>query len=965
MPNRTRALAKLRRRLRSSARNALELARLGRLGEQYGAPYEVVDQGAHHKLRRYATQAGEGAPVALLVPPLMLTAEIYDLAADTSAVTALGGYGVRPFVVDFGAPEREEGGMERTLDDHVRAVVACIERVRALSSRDVHIVGYSQGGMFAYQAAAYLRGAGVRSVVTFGSPVDIHRSLPALRRDLTGALVQLLEPAVTRVIDSVEGLPGKLTSTAFKLVSTRKEIQQRMEFLRLLSDRSALVRREARRRFLGGEGFVAWPGPAFKSFVEDFIVHNRMLSGGFVIDGRTVTLADIRCPILAFVGGTDEMARPAAVRAIEQAAPYADVSFLTVPAGHFGLVVGSRAMQVTWPAVAGWIAWREGTGPEPAALRAPRPLDPDDLEAADFDLELEMVFDTVTKGARAAWKRLGEMAAGANDVMDAVRYQEPRLRRLGAMQPDTPVSPARVLAERAERHPEATFFLWRDRAFSYRDADTRVGNVARGLISCGVRPGDRVGVVMGSRPSFLSMVTALSRVGAVAVVAPVDATSAAIAAAFEEAKVGVVASDPEHAPRVRAATGKEVLVLGGGPGPRTLPPGLVDMETIDPSTVVLPAEIALDAGRARDLSMILLRPGDRGELRAAAVTNHRWALSAFGAAAACTLKPGDTVYCCIPLHHPTGVLASVGAAIAGGVRLALAEHFTPATFDADVRRAGATVVFYAGEMLRALLFQPPSRGDKTLPVRLFAGSGMRADLAARLRERMGVPAMEFYAGTAHKVILASVAGGKVGALGRPLPGSAPVVVLACDLGTGEITRDARGRPIIAATGEPGLLAARLEDDEEARPEAVIRGVLLEQDRWFVTGDVVRRDADGDAWFIDALWGFVRTAGGPVSTRKVEDAFYALPEVELAACWGVEAELAAAFTAQGEVDAERLAGLAAALAPHERPRRVLQVTKIPLTEGFRPRKADLAAGRGVTVVAEHAWDATTGTYARRR
>ena len=121
----------------AGARNALELARLGRLGEDYAAPYEVVDQGEHHRLRRYATCDRDDAPVALFVPPLMVTSEVYDVAPDVSAVATLGARGIQPFVVDFGAPEHQEGGMHRTLDDHVRAVLRSIDRARELTGRDV------------------------------------------------------------------------------------------------------------------------------------------------------------------------------------------------------------------------------------------------------------------------------------------------------------------------------------------------------------------------------------------------------------------------------------------------------------------------------------------------------------------------------------------------------------------------------------------------------------------------------------------------------------------------------------------------------------------------------------------------------------------------------------------------------------------------------------------------------------
>jgi putative long chain acyl-CoA synthase len=928
----------VRKRLRASSRNALELVRLGRLGEAYGAPYEIVDQGENHRLRRYATSEATDAPPALLIPPLMVTAEVYDVSSDTSAVTMLGALGVQPFVVDFGAPERESGGMLRTLDDHIRGVLASIDRVRAITGRDVHLCGYSQGGMFAYQAAADRRSAGIRSLVTFGSPVDIHQGLPA-PTELTEALVRVFEPATTWLLDRVEGLPGTLTSTVFKMLSPRKEIQARVEFVRQLHDRNALVRREGRRRFLGGEGFVAWPGPALRMFFEEFIVKNRMLRGGFVIDGRTVSLADITCPILAFVGESDEIARPESVRAIVQAAPDAAIDFVKIRAGHFGLVVGSRAMKTTWPTVAQWIHFNEGTGPRPAALASPEKAETDDLEAGDFDIEIELLFDTITRAVRSGARRLGDAFASTSDAMDAVRYQEPRLRRLSELGAETRISPSLELAHRAAEHPDGTFFLWRDRAFSYRASDARVTNVARGLYACGVRPGDRVAVIMGSRPSFLSMVSALGRLGAVSVIVPPDADTAEARRALEKLDVKYHAAEPENAGRWHDALEKPVLVLGGGGRERKLAPGLIDMEAIDPAAVSLPGSLVLDPGLARDLSMILLRPSATGELRAARVTNARWALSALGAGAACTLKPDDTVLSCVPLHHPTGILVGVGAAIAAGSRLALADHFEASTFLPNARRAGATVVFYAGEMLRGLLFERPGRGDHTLPIRLFAGSGMRADLAARLKERFGVGVMEFYAGTAQKVILANATGEKPGALGRVLPGSAEVAIVRVDLAAKRPIRGDDGFFVRAPKGEPGLLAARAGEAETTEPgEGIVEGSLAAGDRWFVLHDVVREDDDGDYWFVDSLAGFVVTKDGKaVSTRKVEDALYTLPEIEIASVVGKDGELTATFVAKETVAEARIAEALGKLAEHERPRDVRQVAAIALTDGFRPRK----------------------------
>jgi len=78
------------RRLGLAWQNALEIARAGRLTAPYGAPYEVVHEDRIARLRRYRRDAGSAArPIRaplLLVPPLMVTAEVYDISPDTSSV---------------------------------------------------------------------------------------------------------------------------------------------------------------------------------------------------------------------------------------------------------------------------------------------------------------------------------------------------------------------------------------------------------------------------------------------------------------------------------------------------------------------------------------------------------------------------------------------------------------------------------------------------------------------------------------------------------------------------------------------------------------------------------------------------------------------------------------------------------------------------------------------------------------
>jgi len=351
-------------RLGAAAQNALEVARFGGLVvEQQPSPYEVAEEQRVYKLRRYYPGAAEGPPV-LLVPPLMLAAEIYDVSQSTSAVTTLFAHGVDPWVVDFGAPEREEGGLERTLTDHVLAVSDAVDRVRAATARSVHLGGYSQGGMFCYQAAALRRTEGLGSVITFGSPVDTRLGMPF------GLPEQAAAAAAGVAADVLGGfsIPAWVSRTGFRLLDPVKSVRSRLEFILQLHDREALAPREGQRRFLEGEGWVAWPGPAMADFLRQFIEHNRMLEGGFVIEDRLVTLADIDCPILSVVGTVDEIAPAPGVRAIRAAAPRAEIYELALEAGHFGLVVGSKSNAITWPVVARWARWRAGEEQPPQQI---------------------------------------------------------------------------------------------------------------------------------------------------------------------------------------------------------------------------------------------------------------------------------------------------------------------------------------------------------------------------------------------------------------------------------------------------------------------------------------------------------------------------------------------------------------------------------------------------------------------
>ena len=365
-------------RLVATAQNGLEVLRYG--GLETGAvpsPFQIIESVPMYRLRRYfppdsrpgATPAG---PPVLMVHPMMMSADMWDVTRDEGAVGILHKAGIDPWVIDFGSPDKIEGGMQRNLADHVVALSEAIDTVKVVTGRDVHLAGYSQGGMFAYQTAAYRRSKDVASIIGFGSPVDTLAALPMnLPASLAPAAADFMADHVFSRID----IPGWLARTGFQMLDPLKTAQSRLDFLRQLHDREALLPREQQRRFLASEGWIAWSGPAISELLKQFIAHNRMMTGGFSIHGDLVTLSDIDCPVLAVIGEVDDIGQPASVRGIKRAAPQADVYEFLIRAGHFGLVVGSKAASRTWPTVAAWVRWLDGGGDMPEGV-SPMPLQP-------------------------------------------------------------------------------------------------------------------------------------------------------------------------------------------------------------------------------------------------------------------------------------------------------------------------------------------------------------------------------------------------------------------------------------------------------------------------------------------------------------------------------------------------------------------------------------------------------------
>jgi putative long chain acyl-CoA synthase len=933
-------LAQRTDQLGAVAMNAAQLLMHGgfETGEK-GSPFEVVAKEPMYRLRRYFPDSDSaGRPAVVLVPPMMFVADVYDVSSSSSAVSVLHQHGIDPWVVDFGAPEHEDGGLQRTLADHIVAISEIVDRVRDLTDRDVHLGGYSQGGVFSYSVAAYRHGAGLASVISFGSPVDT-KSVGIF--SLPEPVMELAADAVAALLDRT-GLPGWATREGFRLLDPVKNVRSRVQFLRQLHDREALLPNERQRRFIESEGWIAWPAPALADALRQFIAQNRMLSGGMVIDGRPVTLADIERPVLCVVGENDQIGQPEAVRAIGRAAPRADIYEVSLPVGHLGIVVGSAATTGTWPAVAAWASHLDNGTEIPSAIQ---PMATSKV-GADSGGRNSFIA-AVGHGLAAGW-RLGAATLDATWALTAgAATTLPRLLRLELVRPDTRVSLGRLLDERAEGHPDAVGFLWEDRAHTHAALKTRIDAVVAGLLSVGVRQGEAVGVLMDTRPSMLIAVAALNRIGAVVVLLRPDGSLA------EEIKLGGagrIVTDPEHVDSVRAQIDAEVFVLGGGAGQRDLGvDGVIDMERIDPAEVILPTWYRPNPGLARETAFVLFT-GDGSSTRARTITNARWARAAFGTAASAELGPRDTVFSVNPIHHPSGLLMSLGGAIASGARFSMASRFDPDTFWNEARRYGVTVVSYTWTQLRDLVEAPPHPGEHHHTIRTFIGSGMPVGLWHRVIERFA-PArvVEYYASAQTDAILVNVPGTKVGCVGTPLPGSPELRIARIDEKTRRLALRADGSAEQCRPREIGMLLSRIEPGM-SQPSRPTRGLFAPGDAWLLTGDLFYRDEDGDFWLAGSADSLVTTAHGVVGGSAVEDALGIVDAIDMSVTYAIPgadgddlAVTAVTLRSERTMDATDLSVALSQLPPDRRPNLVRVVERIPTSTSHRPLPSAFAEG----------------------
>ena len=461
------------------------------------------------------------------------------------------------------------------------------------------------------------------------------------------------------------------------------------------------------------------------------------------------------------------------------------------------------------------------------------------------------------------------------------------LSRLNKLTDDSEISFARALSEQAIKAPGDTYFLYDGRAHSYSDANKRIDNIVRGLISIGVRTGDHVGILMHARPSSLATIMAVNRLGAVAVLLRNIQTDNQPAIELRLGRVQFLIADPENAELAEKHYKSQVYILGGfGRSQRKLPPTVEDMEKIDPAKIALPDWYQPSPGKAKDLAYILFS-GLGEDTSMDVITNKRWALSALGTASATHLMKSDTAFCWTPLHDPTGLIVSVSASLVAGARVAVARKYDAQTFWKEARSYGARVVFYAGNMLRELVDSPPNKLETGHSIRMFCGVGMPEPLAKRVQARFPTTkVMEIFVAKDTNAYLANISCQKPGPVVKPLPGSCDITLVHWNHDINQPYYDAAGYLCPVPRGVPGMLLTK-EDSYRNGSKHPIHNVLKKGDCWQVTGDIFLLDDDDEYRYVDKLKSFIHVNDDWLPSLPIENAVWQSESVSIAAAYQID------------------------------------------------------------------------------
>ena len=425
---------------------------------------------------------------------------------------------------------------------------------------------------------------------------------------------------------------------------------------------------------------------------------------------------------------------------------------------------------------------------------------------------------------------------------------------------------ARLGEANVERFGEYAALHFEGREFTNVDQQRTAARVANALARMGVRPGDRVVVLMPNCPEVLAAYSGILKAGAVIVPIVFLLSADEVRHILADSAAKVVITAPELASNVEGWRGPVISVGGADGGTRAW----------DDWIAREPNNFATIERADGELAVILYTSGTTGKPKGVALSHANLASNARAAASIYELDRTRWNLGVLPLSHSYGlVMLNAGSIL--GTKTVLLRWFNPeAVLDAISRFRVQAMAGVPTMYVYLLNYAGADRFD-TSSMRSW-GSGaapLPVEIIEPFEKKFGGRLVEGYGLTEASPVVTSTrlsSPRKPGSVGQPLPGVEVVI----------LDDDDRVLPV-DETGEIGVRGPNVMLGYYGLPDETARTL---RNGWLHTGDVGRLDADGFLYIVERKKDLIIRGGFNVYPREVEEVLYAHPAVAEAAVVGM-------------------------------------------------------------------------------
>ncbi|MEV5877191.1 long-chain fatty acid--CoA ligase [Streptomyces sp. NPDC052101] len=437
------------------------------------------------------------------------------------------------------------------------------------------------------------------------------------------------------------------------------------------------------------------------------------------------------------------------------------------------------------------------------------------------------------------------------------------------------MSVAGVLADTAAQRPDHSAVIYESEHFTYGWLWEQARRYASVLRANGVRPGDRVAMLLVDTPQFPVVYFGVLAAGAVAIPLNVMSTASEIDHVLTDADARFLVCAASLLAQAREAAeplGTTLLTLGpGGPA------GTVDLESTAQDTAPIDDSAVREPD---DVAVVFYTSGTTGKPKGVMLTHRnilynveRMVTTPYA------FRSDDVLLGCLPLSHGFGQICGMLTGFRAGISIVMMSRFSGREALALMTKHRCTVFMGVPTMYFGLLDAVAQGGQVPRLDRVYSGgSALPVKTLEDVRSTFGCPVYEGYGMTETSCSVAYHYPGltfRSGTVGVPITGI-----------TVGIARPNSDRIDLLPVGEVGEIVVRgpsVMAGYLGRPDLTAE-VLI--DGWFLTGDLGRLDGDGYLSVVGRKKDLILRGGYNVYPREIEEILVEHPAVAQVAVIGV-------------------------------------------------------------------------------